>query len=161
VGVSAAAAGGCIAAWSARSERVEGDVRGRAILGITISHFASGLGVRGALALGLGLVSGVGMMATAVATGSGGADTCTGSSTCSFAGGGAAGGAGAGTCNAGRSTTSKVRALGAGAGTVAGLVRGGVAVRYDQVTGKRNVAPYSNPASNVTDFSTSCCYLSM
>jgi len=156
VGVSAAAAAS-LPAWSARCERVEGDVRGRAILGITISHFASGLGVRGALGFGPGLVSGVGMMATAVATGSAGANACTGSSTCSIAGGGAGGGA----FTAGKSTTSEVRALGAGAATVVGVVRGGVAVRYDQVTGKRNVAPYSNPASNVTDFSTSCCYLSM
>ena len=61
----------------------------------------------------------------------------------------------------GGSTTSRVR-IGAGL-DFGGLVGAtglagawvGVAVRYDHVTGKRNVAPYSRPGSNVTEFSTS------
>jgi hypothetical protein len=193
----AVAAGACAGAgisegtacWRTRCVRA---VRGRAILGITISHFASDLDGR----VSSGLCGAVGFWAgmSAIAPAAMGADTASaaaatttgsGSGWAVVAGGGSgiicvfsslgcsgtATGVGAGAlCGAGEpgaSTTSNVRGL--GGATAERLVFAwfglrrlrsgwgwlGVAVRYDQVTGNRNVAPYSRPESNVTDFSTS------
>jgi len=154
VRVSAGVGTGWVGCGRARGTRA---VKGRAILGITISHFASGAEARGIVGFCAGTKAGTAPAAAAAAAtarGSAGAGTGTGSAV-------TGGGLGGESFRGGRSITSSVRT---GAGSVAFRATGvagidcaglGSPVRYAQVTGNRKVAPCSTPGSNVTKFSTS------
>src|SRR6185295_8437965 len=118
---------------------------------MTISHFASGPKTgRGSAGFFAGTFEGI---TAGVAE----------SATTIFTGGGAGGGGCAACSAAGASTTSIVRATGARLVFVATL---GLAEsrRYDQVTGKRKVAPCSRPGASssgndgLDEFSTSLLY---